>query len=138
MVELMMKLQNNWKRQYLILFHLQRKNRVYERQAAAAVCLEYNKEFTMKNYVFQMPLDRLTVIKAFTVEKLIENDRTVIYQNKSLRMAFDKKVVRVLVFQEDETIERKLYRYFYETEELNKWKQEKLSGSTMQKVMDLS
>lgn len=74
----------------------------------------------MKNYVFQMPLDRLTVIKAFTVEKLIENDRTVIYQNKSLRMAFDKKVVRVLVFQEDETIERKLYRYFYETEELNK------------------
>lgn len=74
----------------------------------------------MKNYVFQMPLDRLTVIKAFTVEKLMENDRTVIYQNKSLRMAFDKKVVRVLVFQEDETIERKLYRYFYETEELNK------------------
>lgn len=67
-----------------------------------------------------MPLDRLTVIKAFAVEKLMENDRTVIYQNKSLRMAFDKKVVRVLVFQEDETIERKLYRYFYETEELNK------------------
>lgn len=67
-----------------------------------------------------MPLDRLTVIKAFAVEKLMENDRTVIYQNKSLRMAFDKKVVRVLVFQEDETIERKLYRYFYETEKLNK------------------
>ena len=82
--------------------------------------MEYNKEFTMKNYVFQMPLDRLTVIKAFAVEKLIENDRTVIYQNKSLRMAFDKKVVRVLVFQEDETIERKLYRYFYETEEFKK------------------
>ena len=57
-----------------------------------------------------MPLDRLTVIKAFAVEKSMENDRTVIYQNKSLRMAFDKKVVRVLVFQEDETIERKLYR----------------------------
>ena len=50
----------------------------------------------------------------------MENDRTVIYQNKSLRIAFDKKVVRVLIFQEDETIERKLYRYFYETEELNK------------------
>ena len=67
-----------------------------------------------------MPLDRLTVIKAFAVEKSMENDRTVIYQNKSLRMAFDKKVVRVLVFQEDETIGRKLYRYFYETEKLNK------------------
>ena len=64
-----------------------------------------------------MPLDRKSVIETFAVEKMMENDRVTIYQNKSLRIAFDKKVVRVLFFHEDKAIERKLYRYFYRMED---------------------
>lgn len=64
-----------------------------------------------------MPLDRQSIIDAFVLEKLMENSRTTIYQNKFMRMAFDKKVVRVLVFHEDKVIERKLYRYFYGMED---------------------
>lgn len=71
----------------------------------------------MKSYIFQMPLDRQSIIDAFVLEKLMKNSRTTIYQNKFMRMAFDKKVVRVLVFHKDKAIERKLYRYFYGMED---------------------
>ena len=66
-----------------------------------------------KSFVFYSPLDSGKVIKKFNLIKITSNDRTSIYQNDKMRFSFDKKVLRVLVFNDNKETTNTLYNYFY-------------------------
>lgn len=66
-----------------------------------------------KSFVFYSPLDSDKIIKKFNLTKIISNERTSIYQNDKMRFSFDKKVLRILVFNDNKDITNTLYNYFY-------------------------
>ena len=66
-----------------------------------------------KSFVFYSPLDSDKVIKKFNLKKITSNERTSIYQNDKMRFSFDKKVLRVLVFNDNKETTNTLYNYFY-------------------------
>lgn len=67
-----------------------------------------------KNYVFHLPANSNEMIKKFKLKKVLSNSRTSIYQNPIARFSIDQKVVRVLLYNEDniDYIE-KVRSYFY-------------------------
>lgn len=69
-----------------------------------------------KNLIFIKPKNKENqIINDFNLQEVLKNDRTHIYQNKELRMSFDKEVIRVLVFNsEDKNLIETLEKYFYE------------------------
>lgn len=67
----------------------------------------------INNYVFHLNEDSNEIIKKFELKKILSNNRTSIYQNDEMRFSFDKNVVRVLTFDDNENMKEKLYRYFY-------------------------
>lgn len=66
-----------------------------------------------KSFVFYSPLDSDKIIKKFNLTKITSNERTSIYQNDKMRFSFDKKVLRILVFNDSKDITNTLYNYFY-------------------------
>lgn len=52
-------------------------------------------------------------IHTFNLKKILSNSRTTIYENKNMRVSSDKKVVRVLLFSEDQTLLEQLRNTFY-------------------------
>lgn len=66
-----------------------------------------------KSCVFRLPLDSYKIIDKFNLKKVLINKRTSIYENENMRFSFDNKVLRVLIFNEDENILNNLYDYFY-------------------------
>ena len=66
-----------------------------------------------KSFVFYSPLDSDKIIKKFNLTKTTSNERTSIYQNDKMRFSFDKKVLRILVFNDNKDITNTLYNYFY-------------------------
>lgn len=67
-----------------------------------------------ENYIFRLLLDFNAIIKRFNLKKMISNDRTSIYQNNEMRFSFDRNVLRILVFDNNETKKNELYNYFYQ------------------------
>lgn len=77
---------------------------------------------TYENLVFVKPhfLKKETVIAEFDLKHEFTNNRTSIYENDDVRFCFDKKVIRVLLYDSsNKELKRKIQDYFYE----NRWKQ---------------
>lgn len=68
----------------------------------------------IKNCVFHLPSDPDDMVYKFNLKKIIKNPRTSIYQNEYARFSIDKKVVRVLIY-DDKNVDllEKIRRYFY-------------------------
>lgn len=66
-----------------------------------------------KSFVFCSSLDSDKIIENFNLTKITSNDRTSIYQNDKMRFSFDKKVLRILVFNDNKDTTNILYNYFY-------------------------
>lgn len=73
-----------------------------------------------KTCVFQKPTasnDNLNIIHKFSLDKILENKRTTIYCNEEMRVSIDKNVIRILIFDSDNTnLIEKLRGYFYGNE----------------------
>ncbi len=76
-----------------------------------------------KTFIFRIPpvsKEKTDVVQEFNLEKILQNERTTIYQNEEMRLCIDKKVIRVLMFDEgNKELEERLWEYFYH-EELSK------------------
>lgn len=60
----------------------------------------------IKTYVFHKPTASsgvFDIINKLNLNKLLENKRTSIYCNDQMRMSVDKKVIRVLVYDDKNT-----------------------------------
>lgn len=68
-----------------------------------------------KNCVFRLPQNSIdTMIQNLELRKMLSNDRTTIYQNDDMRFCVDEKVVRVLVYDENNnSLIECLRNYFY-------------------------
>lgn len=69
-----------------------------------------------KKCVFRLP-DNTTkdnAIKVFGLQKILNNDRTAIFENSEMRFCFDKSVVRVMIFDgENKNLLKQIKNYFY-------------------------
>lgn len=68
-----------------------------------------------KSYVFRVLTEakNLQLVHKFKLEKILSNDRTTIYENSEMRLCVDKKVVRVLLFEENKLLLENLRNFFY-------------------------
>lgn len=69
----------------------------------------------IKNCVFQLPNDsKDKMAETFNLNHILSNDRTMIFQNDEMRFCVDKKVVRVIIFDEANIcLLEKIRHYFY-------------------------
>lgn len=69
----------------------------------------------IKNYVFNLPTSsKDNMVRKFDLQEICSNSRTSIWQNKEMRFCIDKRVVRVILFNENnEALLEKLRGYFY-------------------------
>ena len=66
------------------------------------------------SFVFEMPDNIYDMISRFNLHQILKNDRTSIYENDSARFSVDKKVVRVLLFDENnKNLLEQIRSYFY-------------------------
>lgn len=68
-----------------------------------------------KSYVFR-PLnntDNSQLIHKFGLNYVLSNGRTSIYENSNMRLSIDKKVIRVLLFDDNKILLENLRNYFY-------------------------
>ena len=85
----------------------------------------YVKEETKsmyENLVFTKPyfLNKEKVIDEFSLKHVFTNDRASIYENDDVRFCFDKKVIRVLLYDNsNKELKKRIQDYFYE----KRWKQ---------------
>ena len=76
---------------------------------------------TYENLVFVKPhfLKKENVITEFDLKHEFTNNRTSIYENDDVRFCFDKKVIRVLLYDSsNKELKQKIQDYFYE----KRWK----------------
>lgn len=69
-----------------------------------------------KTCTFRAPTDDKVNILVYTfhLKLLLSNERTSIYENEYMRLCIDKKVIRVLIFDKNNTLLiEKLRTYFY-------------------------
>ncbi|MBD5395898.1 MAG: hypothetical protein HDR71_16925 [Lachnospiraceae bacterium] len=67
-----------------------------------------------KNCVFRLPANSNDMIYKFNLNQLLTNSRTSIYQNDFARFSIDNKVVRVLLFDENNIdLLEQIRTYFY-------------------------
>ena len=77
---------------------------------------------TYENFVFTKPyfLKKEKVIDEFSLKHVFTNDRASIYENDDVRFCFDKKVIRVLLYDNNnKELKKRIQDYFYE----KRWKQ---------------
>lgn len=75
-----------------------------------------------ENLVFTKPhfFKKETVISEFGLKQEFTNSRTSIYENDEVRFCFDKKIIRVILYDSNnKELKHKIQKYFYE----KKWKQ---------------
>lgn len=66
------------------------------------------------SFVFRLPADNNDMIHKFKPKNILNNSRTSIYQNNFARFSIDKKVIRVLLFDENnKTLLEEIRNYFY-------------------------
>lgn len=70
-----------------------------------------------------------SIIKEFELNLVLKNNRTTIYENDNVQFSFDKKIIRVLLYDENnKKLKHRIQDYFYEkqwkrkTKGVNKWK----------------
>lgn len=72
----------------------------------------------IKTCVFHKPTASnsiFDIINKFGLNKLLENKRTSIYFNDQMRVSIDKKVIRVLIYDDKNTnLIEKIRGYFYD------------------------
>ena len=74
----------------------------------------------INSYVFKKEANLIKhSIHKFDLKKILENDRTTIYQNAEMRFSIDQSVIRVLIFDETnqlllETLRNDFYGKAYE------------------------
>lgn len=86
---------------------------IYVKEESKPIC---------ENLVFTKPLffNKETVISEFGLKHEFTNNRTSIYENDDVRFCFDKKVIRVLLYDgNNKELKHKIQDYFYE----KKWRQ---------------
>lgn len=68
-----------------------------------------------RSWIFQLPQDsKEKMIEHFGLQKILSNKRTAIYQNSVMRVSFDTRVTRVLLYDKNNmNLLDELYRYFY-------------------------
>ena len=68
-----------------------------------------------RSWIFQLPQDsKEKMVEHFGLQKILSNNRTSIYQNSVMRVSFDTRVTRVLVYDKnDVNLLDELYKYFY-------------------------
>lgn len=77
---------------------------------------------TYENLVFTKPyfLKKEKVVNEFGLKHVFTNNRTSIYENEDARFCFDKKVIRVLLYDNgNKELKSRIQDYFYE----KRWKQ---------------
>ena len=69
----------------------------------------------IKNCVFRLPANsKEDMISTFNLQPILSNGRTSIFQNNEMRFCIDKKVVRIILFDDSNMILlEKLRKYFY-------------------------
>lgn len=84
--------------------------------------LDKKEESKCEHLLFTKPFlfkEKLAVDE-FNLNFVFESDRTVIYENDDVRFCFDKKVIRVLLYDgSNKELKRRIQDYFYEKQ----WKQ---------------
>lgn len=66
------------------------------------------------NYVFHIPNDSSDMIHTFNLQPILSNERTSIYQNEFARFSIDRKVVRILLYNNSDCLLlQKIQNYFY-------------------------
>lgn len=82
-----------------------------KKEESKCECLLFTKSFLFK--------ERLAVDE-FNLNFVFKNDRTAIYENDDVRFSFDKKVIRVLLYNgRNKELKHRIQDYFYEKQ----WKQ---------------
>ena len=82
--------------------------------------VQQRKDFS-NNLIFVKPhfFKKGVVIDDFRLNKVFTNIRTSIYENEDVRFCFDKKIIRVYIYDCDNLdLKQKIQDYFYE----KKWK----------------
>ncbi len=69
-----------------------------------------------ENLYFTKPFHKeQIIIKEFGLNLVLKNKRTSIYENEDVRFSFDKKVVRVLLYNNKNVeLKQRIQNYFYE------------------------
>lgn len=66
------------------------------------------------SFVFHLPKDSDEMIHKFNLHNVLTNSRTSIFENDRARFSIDRKVVRVLLFDENNlTVLEEIRNYFY-------------------------
>lgn len=84
--------------------------------------LEEKEEGKCEHLIFTRPFlfKEKIAIDEFGLNFVFQNDRTAIYENDDVRFSFDKKVIRVLLYDgRNKELKRRIQDYFYEKQ----WKQ---------------
>lgn len=78
--------------------------------------LRENNKSKCENIVFIKPFRKEKIIvDYFGLNFMFRNDRIAFYENEDMRFCFDKKVIRVLLFDaQNKELKRKVQDYFYE------------------------
>lgn len=67
-----------------------------------------------KNCVFRKPSNSNDMIHFFSLNKILTNSRTSIYENDQMRFSIDSRVVRVLIYDaSNKELIEKIRTYFY-------------------------
>lgn len=69
----------------------------------------------IRNCVFKLPANsKENIMDIFNLQLILSNNRTKIFQNQEMRLCVDKKVARVILFDNNNVILlEKLRNYFY-------------------------
>lgn len=75
-----------------------------------------NNKSTCENLIFIKPFRKEKVIvDHFGLNFMFKNDRTVFYESDDMRFCFDRKVIRVLLFDtQNKELKKRVQEYFYE------------------------
>lgn len=68
-----------------------------------------------KRFVFRLPDgSRENIISTFNLKECLSNDRATIYENNEVRFSIDNKIIRVIVFDENNLdLQNNLKEFFY-------------------------
>lgn len=81
---------------------------------------KYTTEILLFRKPFFFKINR--VVDDFNLNFVFKNYRTTIYENEDMRFCFDKKVIRVRLYDSNKDLRRKVQDYFYEKH----WRRKKL------------
>ena len=78
--------------------------------------MKEKEKYTTEVLLFRKPLFLKInrVVDDFNLNFVFKNHRTTIYENDNMRFCFDKKVIRVRLYDSNKDLRRRIQDYFYE------------------------